>query len=79
MMQAIEIIGQVDAKGRLLLENLPVSPTGPVAVKVLVLYPDSPNNLPPGEMTTHATAAPRQARNHKRLSLDELWEELEKG
>ncbi len=81
-MKALEIIGQVDEKGRLVLEHLPLNAG---QVKVVILYQDEidrvtdPDNDPTEEVEASLKQALKEAKAGERISLEQLWEELEKG
>jgi hypothetical protein len=78
---ALEVIGQIDTQGRLVLENLPINSC---QVKVIILYPDEtqevidPDNEPTEEVLESLRQALKEARAGERISLAELWEEFEK-
>jgi hypothetical protein len=81
-MKALEIIGQVDEKGCLVLEQLPLA-SG--QVKVIILYPDEidertdPDNEPTEKVEASLRQALKEAQAGERISLEQLWEEFEKG
>jgi hypothetical protein len=84
-MKAIEVSGQIDTQGRLVLEHLPSPLNNSGAVRVIVLYPDeiSPeadlDNMSTAEVEADLRAALQEAKNGERMSLDQMWAEFEKG
>jgi hypothetical protein len=79
-MKALEVIGQVDAQGRLVLEHLPISSS---EVKVILLYANEiyesvdPDNDPTEEVEESLRRALKQVQAGQRIPLSEIWDELE--
>ena len=71
-MKALEVTGQVDAQGRLVLEHLPLD-SG--EVKVILLYPDEidegidPDNDPTEEVEASLRRALQQIKAGERIPL----------
>lgn len=82
-MRALEVSGQIDGQGRLLIEHLPSPSNGSGEVRVIVLYPDEdqleesdPDNMPTAEVEADLRAALQEAKDGQRMSLDQMWAEL---
>lgn len=82
-MRALEVNGQVDEQGRLIVEPLPAAVNGLESVKVIVLYPDDaendPDNMSTEEVEADLRIALQQAKNGETMSLDQMWAELEEN
>jgi hypothetical protein len=84
-MRAIEVKGRIDAQGQLILEKLPSSLNDLGEVRVIVLYPDEilldtdPDNMSAAEVEADLRAALQEAKNGERMSLSQMWAELEKN
>jgi hypothetical protein len=83
-MKAVEVAGQIDKHGRLVINHLPLSPESSGEVKVIVLYPDEtesnedPYDTPLEEVEASLRQALKEVKAGERISLSELWEEFEK-
>ena len=82
-MRALEVSGQIDDQGRLLIEHLPSPSNGSREVRVIVLYPDEdqleesdPDNMSTAEVEADLRAALQEAKDGQRMSLDQMWAEL---
>ena len=78
-MKALEVTGQADNQGRLVLEHLPLEGQ----VKVIILFSDEadeivdPDNEPTEEVLAGLRRALQQIKAGERVPLSEIWDELE--
>ena len=85
-MKALEVIGQIDAQGRLVLEHLPLSTDVSGQVRVIVLYPEAtpndpsfedPDDTPTEEVIASLKQALKEAAAGETITLEEMWKEFE--
>ena len=78
-MKALEVAGQVDTQGRLVLEHLPPDSD----VKVILLFPDKadekadPDNEPTEEVLAGLRRALQQVDSGQRIPIEQIWAELD--
>jgi hypothetical protein len=80
-MKAIEVTGKIDQKGNLILDE-PIQTTYPHQVRVIVLVPEStedvdPNDTPTEEIKASLKRALHQAKTGQRLPLSQMWEGID--
>lgn len=79
-MKALEITGQIDAHGRLVLEHLPLA-SG--QIKVILLFPEEkneeidPDNEPTHEVLAGLQRAFEEVKAGQRIPIDQIWAELD--
>jgi len=84
-MKKLEVTGQIDAQGRLVLEHLPLPQGESGLVKVILMYPDEyradldPDNEPTEEVEASLRRALQQVREGQRVPLSEIWDELKEN
>ena len=82
-MQKIEVTGQIDNQGKLVLEHLPLPNNRSRQVKVVVSYPDGidvskdPDDTPIEEIEAGLRRAFQERKEGKTMSLEQMWEEVE--
>ena len=79
-MKAFEVMGKVDEKGQLSLdEQLEINT--PSRVKVIVLLPDEsepdPDDTPIEEIKASLRRALQQAKEGRRIPLEQMWEGID--
>lgn len=84
-MKELEVIGQIDAQGRLLLEHLPLPSGSSNQVRVVLFYPDDehhkdvdPDDTPIEEVEASLRRAFQEIKEGKRIPLSDIWDELAK-
>lgn len=83
-MREIEVTGQIDDQGRLVLEHLPLPSEGSRQVKVVVSYPAGtedlrdPDDTPIVEIEAGLKRALQEGKEGKTMSLEQMWEEIQK-
>ena len=81
-MKKLEVTGQIDAQGRLVLEHLPLPSGKSNQVRVVLFYPDdSYTEIDPDDTSTEEVEASlrrafREIKEGKRIPISEIWDEL---
>lgn len=81
-MKALEVIGQIDSQGRLVLEHLPLPLGNSNQVRVVLLYPDDdpqdvdPDDTPIEEVEASLRRAFQEIKEGKIIPLSDIWDEL---
>ena len=79
-MKAVEVMGKVDDKGQLLLDE-PLNIKSESRVKVILLISDEdeldPDDTPVEEIKASLTRALQEAKAGKRIPLEQMWEGID--
>jgi hypothetical protein len=79
-MKAFELMGKVDQNGKLLLDE-PLEIRSDSPVKVIVLVPDDhesdPDDTPVEEVKASLRRALQEAKEGKRIPLEQMWEGID--
>jgi hypothetical protein len=79
-MKAVEVMGKVDDKGQLLLDE-PLDIKSESRVKVILLISDEddldPDDTPPEEIKASLIRALQDAKAGRRIPLEQMWEGID--
>lgn len=85
-MKEVEVVGEIDSKGKLVvLETFPLPAQGSRQVKVVVSYPNEADttedldDTPVAEVKASLKRALQEAREGKTMSLEQMWSEVDKS
>lgn len=79
-MKAFEVMGKVDEKGQLLLDE-PLEISTPSRVKVILLFSEEkemyPDDTPDEEIKASLRRALQEAKEGKRIPFEKMWEGID--
>jgi hypothetical protein len=79
-MKAVEVMGKIDDKGQLLLDE-PLDIKSESRVKVILLISDEddldPDDTPPEEIKASLIRALQDAKAGRRIPLEQMWEGID--